>query len=173
MQSRANVLNMLQEIEQPTKRGNPGISGRLRATRDQRKKRGNALNMKRIKECASLGMTQAEIADRLHVSESWLAHEKARDRALDEALTDGFGDFKESLRRTQAKLALSGHPGMLIWLGKQFLGQSDKQEQKTETTVNVVLQNAMKELRDLDADTLLEMKALLEKKETPLVIDNQ
>ncbi len=32
-----------------------------------------------------------------------------------------------SLRRSQWKKALAGHPTMLIWLGKQELGQVDKQ----------------------------------------------
>lgn len=35
---------------------------------------------------------------------------------------------KMSLRRAQMKVALSGNVTMLIWLGKQYLGQSDKQE---------------------------------------------
>ena len=74
----------------------------------------------------------------------------------------GLANFKQSLRGVQARLALSGHPGMLIWLGKQFLGQSDKQESKQETTVNVVLQNAMKELRELDADKLQEIKMIID-----------
>lgn len=35
---------------------------------------------------------------------------------------------KISLRRSQFKVADSGNASMLIWLGKQYLGQSDKQE---------------------------------------------
>ena len=52
---------------------------------------------------------------------------------------DGFGGFtdyfeqkssfgKASLRRRQYKLAEEGNPTMLIWLGKQWLGQSEKKE---------------------------------------------
>lgn len=37
---------------------------------------------------------------------------------------------KMSLRRKQVQIALNGNVTMLIWLGKQMLGQSDKQEQK-------------------------------------------
>lgn len=33
---------------------------------------------------------------------------------------------KMSLRRAQFKLAMEGDRGMLIWLGKQYLGQADK-----------------------------------------------
>lgn len=35
---------------------------------------------------------------------------------------------RRSLRRKQYQLAMSGNATMLIWLGKQYLGQADKQE---------------------------------------------
>ena len=35
---------------------------------------------------------------------------------------------KISLRRAQFKAALGGNTTMLIWLGKQYLGQSDRQD---------------------------------------------
>jgi hypothetical protein len=38
------------------------------------------------------------------------------------------GEGKASLRREQWKLAQAGNPTMLVWLGKQMLGQKDKQE---------------------------------------------
>jgi hypothetical protein len=38
------------------------------------------------------------------------------------------GEGKASLRRMQWKAAEGGNPTMLVWLGKQVLGQSDKQE---------------------------------------------
>ena len=39
---------------------------------------------------------------------------------------------KMSLRRKQFDHAMSGNATMLIWLGKQWLGQADKQEEATE-----------------------------------------
>lgn len=42
-----------------------------------------------------------------------------------------------SLRRAQFKAALSGNVSMLIWLGKQFLGQKDKsEEERTPIVIN-------------------------------------
>ena len=38
------------------------------------------------------------------------------------------GRGKISIRRKQYDVAMSGNVVMLIWLGKQYLGQSDKQE---------------------------------------------
>jgi len=40
------------------------------------------------------------------------------------------GKGKVSLRRAQFQKALDGHPTMLIWLGKQYLDQSEKMENK-------------------------------------------
>lgn len=38
------------------------------------------------------------------------------------------GEGKASLRRMQWKKAQAGNSTMLVWLGKQYLGQTDKQE---------------------------------------------
>lgn len=49
---------------------------------------------------------------------------------------------KISLRRTQFRIAESGNPAMAIWLGKQYLGQTDKQdlaiEGEQDYTLNIV-----------------------------------
>lgn len=43
---------------------------------------------------------------------------------------------KISLRRSQFKLADSGNASMLIWLGKQYLGQAEKQEISMEGSID-------------------------------------
>lgn len=40
-------------------------------------------------------------------------------------IAKGREDLKQSLRQAQIKLALNGNATMLIWLGKNMLGQSD------------------------------------------------
>ena len=49
---------------------------------------------------------------------------------------------KISLRRTQFRIAEAGNATMAIWLGKQYLGQTDKQDLSVETesdfTINVL-----------------------------------
>lgn len=45
------------------------------------------------------------------------------------------GSGKISLRRKQFETAMSGNPTLLIWLGKQYLGQGERIE--TESKVNV------------------------------------
>jgi hypothetical protein len=49
-----------------------------------------------------------------------------------------------SLRRVQFELALAGNYVMMIWLGKQYLGQRDK----AETTVEVKESDSLAELRE-------------------------
>ena len=44
------------------------------------------------------------------------------------------GSGKISLRRKQMDVALSGNVSMLIWLGKQYLGQTDKSVNETHIT---------------------------------------
>ena len=47
------------------------------------------------------------------------------------------GGGKISLRRKQMDVALSGNVSMLIWLGKQYLGQKDKTETDTKITTDL------------------------------------
>jgi hypothetical protein len=141
----------------------PSHRFRAKKKREASKLRSHTLDLKKIRAWSQVGCTRDEIAALLNVDQGWLDDAITKDGDLEEAILCGFVDFKHSLRSTQARLALSGHPGMLIWLGKQFLGQSDKQESKQETTVNVVLQNAMKELRDMSAEDLSEIKKIIER----------
>lgn len=62
--------------------------------------------------------------------------DKTLNNALKKRGEPGFSDLykkhsdegKASLRREQWKAAQSGNPTMLVWLGKQMLGQRDKHE---------------------------------------------
>lgn len=46
---------------------------------------------------------------------------------------------KISLRRTQFKIAEAGNATMAIWLGKQILGQTDRQDVSLETEQDFVI----------------------------------
>jgi hypothetical protein len=149
----------------------PSVRFRHRVKEESKRKRSNTLDLKKIAAWAQVGCPRDEIAALLNVDQGWLDDAITKDYELEKAIMVGTAEFKNALRTTQARLALSGHPAMLIWLGKQFLGQSDKQENKTETTVNVVLQNALKELRDMDGDTLAQVKELLAQKKSPPLLE--
>lgn len=52
----------------------------------------------------------------------------------------GFSRMKMSLRRKQIELAMAGNATMLVWLGKQYLGQTDKQETVDKTPRPVIIE---------------------------------
>lgn len=78
--------------------------------------------------------TGEEIASVLNISYDTL--ERACKRDKKENFADYIAQKKEggkaSLRRKQWKLVESGNATMCIWLGKQYLGQKDKQDFSSE-----------------------------------------
>lgn len=79
-----------------------------------------------VKGLAEIQCTYAEIAAVCQVSEDTITRRVAEDADFAEAIKRGREVGKESLRRVQWRLALRGHPTMLVWLGKQALGQRDR-----------------------------------------------
>jgi hypothetical protein len=82
-----------------------------------------------VEKLASIQCTQEEIANFLDVSVRTLQ----RDEEFCRIYKKGQDNGKMSLRRTQFRLA-EHNVTMAIWLGKQYLGQSDKQEVNTNIT---------------------------------------
>ena len=74
---------------------------------------------KDVYELAAIGCTDREIARWFDVDENTLRYN------FSDILEKGREDLKHSLRRAQIRLALGGNAVMLIWLGKNLLGQSD------------------------------------------------
>lgn len=72
-----------------------------------------------VYKLAAMGCSNAEISRWFDIDENTLAYNFAT------ILAKGREHLKQSLRRAQIKLALSGNATMLIWLGKNILGQSD------------------------------------------------
>jgi DNA-binding Lrp family transcriptional regulator len=79
------------------------------------------IDLARVERLAAAGATDQEIARKVGVSEATL---KIRAR---EALDRGRARFRVLLRRLQLRAALRGSVPMLIFLGKNFLGQSDRE----------------------------------------------
>ena len=72
-----------------------------------------------VYKLAAIGCKNQEIADWFGIDENTMTYN------FSEQLTKGRENLKQSLRRAQLSLALSGNAVMLIWLGKNILGQSD------------------------------------------------
>lgn len=69
---------------------------------------------------AAIGMKDTEIADWFGVDSNTLRYNFSVE------LLKGRETLKQSLRRKQLEVAMSGNPTMLIFLGKNLLGQSDQ-----------------------------------------------
>ena len=82
------------------------------------------VNMMRI-QC-----TQEEICGVFGVTDKTLnqALKKRNEAGFSELYKKHQDEGRSSLRRAQWKAANDGNPTMLVWLGKQVLGQRDKQE---------------------------------------------
>lgn len=77
-----------------------------------------------VKKLGKILCTHEEIASILNVSHDTLTRSKEFCVVLKNAQNEG----RASLRRRQYQAAMEGNPTMLVWLGKQYLGQKDKQE---------------------------------------------
>ena len=80
------------------------------------------LDILQVEQLAGFGCTNREMASFFKCSETTLT------RNYGVNLEKGRDEGKIRLRQYQWKAAKAGNVAMLIWLGKQLLGQSDKQE---------------------------------------------
>lgn len=79
------------------------------------------IDPEQVRALAGIGCTHEEIAAVLKCSPDTLT------RRFADALKEGKEHAKASLRRMQWQAAENGNVAMLIWLGKQLLGQRDYQ----------------------------------------------
>jgi AraC-like DNA-binding protein len=90
------------------------------------------INEDEVRKLAALGCTQEEIGTFVGCSARTI---RDRFRAPFER---GCAEMRHSLRRWQYEKAKEGNVTMLIWLGKQYLDQRDKNESKvTEEVVTI------------------------------------
>ena len=90
------------------------------------------LDKDKIEQLASFGCTNTEIASFFGCSSDLI------EKSYSEFLTKGRDKGKIRLRQMQWKAADKGNVAMLIWLGKQVLGQTEKSEVKWENPVDGV-----------------------------------
>ena len=77
------------------------------------------IDTKQVQKLASLGCTNKEISEFFGCSADLL------EKSYSEFLTKGRAEMKLRLRQLQWKSSEKLNAVMLIWLGKQILGQSD------------------------------------------------
>lgn len=91
------------------------------------------IDMKLVESLANIQCTQEEIACVVGCSVDTLT----RQPGFAEIYKKGKETGKSSLRRTQWKLAKT-NTTMAIWLGKQYLGQTDKIENVDDQKITIV-----------------------------------
>jgi len=79
-----------------------------------------------VTKLAAIGCTDREIAEWVGITEGTLRYN------FNSELIKGKGQLVHSLRRAQIRTALEGNATLLIWLGKQYLGQSDAPTQSED-----------------------------------------
>ena len=91
-----------------------------------------------VENLARIGCTEEEIATILEASVDTLMNKNNKE-LFREAIKKGQAECKQGLRRLQFKAAEKGNVTMLIWLGKQLLGQSEKIDTNVNANDNVAM----------------------------------
>ena len=83
------------------------------------------IDPKQVEQLAGFGCTNTEIASFFGCSKDLIS------KSYSKNVAKGQDSGKIRLRKYQWTPAKNGNVAMLIWLGKQYLGQTDKQEVTT------------------------------------------
>jgi len=104
-----------------------------------------------LKHCS----TQREIAGILGVSDQTLMDKCREDHGMpwNEYVRPFYGYAASRLRRAQFDKAIEGNPALLIWLGKQWLNQFDRQAVAVQQNVDIDIKGLTDEqLKMLQSD---------------------
>lgn len=116
--------------------------------------------LKDIEQLGQLQCTYDEVAAFFSVDvrtvKRWMQKPPIR-----EAFTKGQSKGRMSLRRAQFQAALAGDRTMLVWLGKQLLGQKDVVEQVTFT--GTMADKRADVYRNLSEDDLRQLEDIMDK----------
>ena len=105
----------------------------------------NEQGIQMVEQLARLMCTEDEVGAIIGMSSDTI-HNNDNDELFRTAYQNGKENGKASLRRKQYEIAMKGNPTLLVWLGKQYLGQCEKIQADVST----------------DDEKLQEMKAFME-----------
>lgn len=99
--------------------------------------RTKVLEPEQVFNVARFGMTMVEAAAVLGMHETTFRRKLQQQEQLSEAWVSGQANMHQELRTAQYKTAVEDrNPTMLIWMGKQYLGQKDKDAPQPTITVD-------------------------------------
>ena len=113
----------IRKPEKTRKTGTKTVEGVV-VGRDQR-----IIPPEEVYKLAQIGCKDTEIADWFGVDSNTLRYNFSVE------LLKGREALKQSLRRAQIQTALNGNPALLIWLGRNLLGQSENVLDSNENQV--------------------------------------
>lgn len=90
-------------------------------------RKATPIDLDELEKLAAMHCTQREVAAWFRVSQKTISV-KLRQKAYAEVWECGWAKGNISLRRVQFNRAKAGDGTMLVWLGKQWLGQRDTQK---------------------------------------------
>lgn len=125
------------------------------------------IDLAKVEAAAACYATYEEIAAILNLS-VMSVFRAAKSEAFVEAYQRGRGKCRYSLRRKQVEMANAGNATMLIWLGKQILGQRDEQHIKTDVSVTT---SAVAQLTDEQVETIAKLLETASSKAADNIID--
>ena len=118
--------------------------------------KGNCINKEQFESLCKIHCTHDEICAVLGITDvtlyAWLKQQYGEDVSLKEIMSYYAAGGKASLRRIQWKQAET-NPAMAMFLGKNYLGQSDRpaeSEQELENATNIL--KSIKKAVDIDAE---------------------
>lgn len=136
------------ETPEEKKKGKPGrkkgsTKGKADPFREVRVGRPDALvpdekTMKAVREYGMAGLSYERMAAFLGVSMTAFNNFRAKWPEVDQTIEQGRSAMDLTIAKTQIDVAVrKKNPQMLIWLGKNRLGQADKVETKNTGDINI------------------------------------
>lgn len=121
------------KVKATTKKTTRATTAKKATKGTEKKKAGRPraeIDARQFEELCRIQCTQREICSVLGVSEKTLTRWCMDNYGLEYSQAyNKYADFgKKNLRHVQFRMAEAGSERMAIWLGKQYLGQSDKQD---------------------------------------------
>lgn len=101
------------------------------------------LDIIELEKLAAMHCTQQEVAAFFDTTHKTISI-KLRQEPYKTVWERGWGKGNASLRRKQFELAMAGDKTMLVWLGKQWLSQTDKSQVDERGKVEVIVRRVAK-----------------------------
>ena len=95
------------------------------------------IDLEQVRKLAEVGCTDEEIAWIMDIATSTLALRKQR-KEFSDIIKKARANLNMSVRRAQVVHGLKGNATLLIWLGKQLLGQRDRTDMGLEISPELV-----------------------------------